>query len=102
MRAKWLFPLLGALASACSSPEEARYSRAGTTQDEFMADRFDCISKSEQNVSNPLLAVMGAATTTSQLPNCEQWTSCMKARGYSLDPDGKLGAPPRMAIKCLR
>jgi hypothetical protein len=102
MRAKLLVALLGAVASACASPQEARYSKPGTTQDEFMADRFDCIAESEQDVSNPLLAVVGGATTVNRLPNCEKWTSCMKARGYSPDPNGDLRAPPRMAIKCQR
>jgi hypothetical protein len=99
MRAKLLFLLLVALTGACVA-KEARYSRAGTSQDEYIADRYECIAEAEQTVSNPFLAITGHATQTREMPNCAKWVSCMKARGYSLDPNGNLGVLPRMAIQC--
>jgi hypothetical protein len=64
-----------------------------------MVDRYECIAQAQQHVSNPLTVISGKG---SEQPNCESWTSCMKARGYTLDPNGSLGVPPRMAIQCVR
>ena len=61
-------------------PLQLRYSRPGTSLQEFMVDRWQCYQQSGDS--------------------CAVWTSCLEARGYQEDPDGPLAAPPGAGIPC--
>jgi hypothetical protein len=59
-----------------------RFSRAETSQQQFMTDRWQCYQQSGGS--------------------CGVLSSCLAALGYQEDPDGELVAPPGARIKCNR
>jgi hypothetical protein len=61
-------------------PQMLRFSRPGTSQQQFMADRLQCYQ------------LAGG--------NCGAWLVCLDERGYHEDADGMLSAPPNAAITC--
>jgi hypothetical protein len=78
----------------------ARYSKAGATQEAFMKDRYECLQQSEQRVSGAFVSAYGGASNSQMLPSCGVWFACLGARGYTVDPNGNLSAPPGMIVYC--
>ena len=68
------------LDSPQSSTRPTRYSRAGTSEQTYMADRWQCYQQSRGS--------------------CGAWASCLYAHGYQLDPTGKLVAPSAAMMRC--
>jgi hypothetical protein len=64
-----------------------RWSRADTTQDQFMKDRYECLKEAE----------------TPRGVDCDIWFPCMGARGYVRnDDEGTLYPPEGMQFLCLQ
>ena len=73
----------GKLAPALQTPSQpTRYTRPGTSQQTYMADRWQCYQQSGGS--------------------CGAWSSCLAALGYEQDPNGELVAPPNAVIRCVR
>lgn len=89
------------LAAGCVT-QVVRYSRPGTTQQQFMKDRYECLQESEQRVSAAAVTAYGGGATSGVVASCGVWISCMGARGYVTDPNGSLFAPPGMIVHCRR
>ena len=71
------------------APTPFRYTKPGTTQEQFMRDRNECLQYASE-------------TSSSVAPNCGIWISCLVARGYVRDPNGDLMPPPDMRVPCER
>jgi hypothetical protein len=61
-----------------------RYTRAETTQEQFMQDRYECLQEAQRGPT----------------ASCNLISACMGARGYILNPAGDLAPPPGMAVAC--
>ncbi|MDE2447754.1 MAG: hypothetical protein KGO22_02205 [Gammaproteobacteria bacterium] len=82
----------GLLGCGCAAPTPHtpfRYSKSGTTQEQFMRDRYECLQYAGE-------------TSNSVTPNCDIWISCLAGRGYVLDPNGDLMPPPDKMVPCER
>ncbi|HYA28293.1 MAG TPA: hypothetical protein VEI95_05705 [Acidobacteriota bacterium] len=116
MRTCFYIALIGIMVGGCSlnPPEPAmgnppqtvtvnpqiRYIKSGATQEEFMKDRYECIQEAQQRVSGAYVGPYGGASSSKVVINCGMLTSCMGARGYTVDPYGNLAAPPGMVVYC--
>jgi hypothetical protein len=65
-----------------------------------MKDRYECLQEAQQRTSGAVVDAYGGAAKSQVVTNCGLWVSCLGARGYTLDPSGKLSAPPGMAVHC--
>jgi hypothetical protein len=79
-----------------------RYTKPGATQDEFMKDRYECLQEAQQRESGAYVNSYGGAASSRVVASCGVWLSCLGARGYTVDPNGPLGAPPGMEVRCRR
>jgi hypothetical protein len=89
---KWLVPLVVLVCGCATKPTPHtpfRYSNPGSTQEQFMRDRTQCLQYASE-------------TSNSVTPNCGIWISCLAGRGYVLDPNGDLMPPPGMRVNCER
>ena len=73
---------IGQAFQAPTTPTIQRYSRPGTSEQTYMADRWQCYQQSGGK--------------------CGVWFSCLAALGYERDPEGDLAAPPEAVILCNR
>jgi hypothetical protein len=92
MRRWILIVVCGLLGCGCAAPTPHtpfRYRNPGTTQEQFMRDRTECLQYASE-------------TSNSVTPNCGIWISCLAGRGYVLDPNGDLMPPPGMRVNCER
>jgi hypothetical protein len=89
---KWLVSLV-VLACGCATKPPPhvpfRYTKPGTSQEQFMRDRYEC-------------SQYAGETSNSVTPNCGIWISCLEGRGYVLDPNGDLMPPPDRRVNCER
>lgn len=98
-------PAVSLILSACSPMQPippARYTKPGATQEQYMKDRYECLQEAEQRVSGAVVNAYGGAANSQVIPSCGVWISCLGARGYTLDPNGDLAAPPGMVVQCRR
>jgi len=104
MRVPLLFPLMVSLlfGGCANPPQQFRYAKYGATQEEFMKDRYACLQEAQQRVSGAYVDAYGGGSASRVVANCGVWLSCMGARGYQVDPDGNLAAPPAMIVFCQR
>lgn len=97
---KWAV-LAGFLLTSCApiSPQVAKYTKAGATQQEFMVDRYKCLKDAEEDAQNVRGVIAGVAISRS-FPSCAVWLSCLAAQGYQLDQNGTLSASPGTTVQC--
>jgi hypothetical protein len=92
--------------AACAAPPPlqavTRFTRAGATQEEYMADRYACYQESAQNASGAYVGPYGGASSSGVVHSRGTWLACMGARGYVTDPNGALAPPPGMEIHFQR
>jgi hypothetical protein len=67
-----------------------------------MKDRYECLQEAQQRVSGAYVNSYGGAASSRVVASCGVWVSCLGARGYTVDPDGPLAAPPGMEVRCRR
>gem|GEM_PF-4808769 len=98
--------IIGAATVACAPirpmQQVLHYTRADTTQAQFMKDRYECLQESQQRVSAAAVNAYGGASSSQVVASCSVWASCLGARGYVVDPYGNLAAPPGMVVPCSR
>jgi hypothetical protein len=98
------FAALSLVLSGCAPPSRNNvsnaqpapihaWSRANTTQDKYMKDRYDCITEARQQMGNTVVAGAYGSSNTRTIVNGGIFTSCLGARGYIPDPNGTLVAP---------
>jgi hypothetical protein len=75
------------------------WSRAGTSQEAFMKDRYVCLQEAQQGRSAGYVDRYGGSSVGTVVTNGPLFTSCMIARGYSKDADGLLVAPPEAVVR---
>jgi hypothetical protein len=68
-------------------PAPARFSKPGATQAAYMVDRRDCVFAAQRQTPSGAMGIS---------PNV--YLSCMRVRGYILDPNGPLVAPPSSEV----
>jgi len=78
------------------------WTRPGTSQQQFMKDRYECMMQAREQVSQAYANAYGGAANSEGVVNCGIWSGCLGARGYVVDPNGELKAPPGMAVPCHR
>lgn len=82
--------------SGCSKPP-LRFSKLGADQQTFMQDRYICIQEARKQTAY--------ADTTHATMDVKVdggvFTSCMGAKGYTIDPNGPLTAPPGTEIRAV-
>jgi hypothetical protein len=89
----------------CAVPQpipQARYTKYGATQDEFMKDRYECLQQAQKRVSGAYVNQYGGASNSDTVCSFGMWVSCLGSRGYVIDPNGSLAAPPGMVVRCVR
>lgn len=77
-----------------------RFSRAGTTQDAFMADRYQCLHEAMSPVAVGIYRPQAGLSRSDVQPVCGMWRSCMAARGYVVNQQGNLSAPTDTRVSC--
>jgi hypothetical protein len=82
------------LAGCATEPKMFRFTKAGATQQAYMQDRYDCSMQGRQNVSRAIFSEGSGAAYSTMAVNRGMFMSCMALRGYRLDPNGPLIAPP--------
>ena len=90
--------LVAACAAAPSRP--LGYAKVGTTQEQFVKDRDECLQQSRRPVLGTYVgtfAVVGESTTTA---NCGVVAACLDSRGYAVDPLANLNHPAEMVVSC--
>jgi hypothetical protein len=65
-----------------------------------MKDRYECLQEAEQPYSMAAATPYGGSSSSQTMPSCGVWTACLGARGYVVDPNGNLAAPPGMKVHC--
>lgn len=90
--------------SACVTPPPptARFTKPGATQEQYMADRYACYQESAQTASGAYVDAYGGASSSGVVHSRGAWLACMGARGYVIDPNGALVAPPGMEVHFQR
>lgn len=88
-------------ACAASPPQKKptmRWSRPSTTQEQYMSDRYACFQESAEQVSGAAVTAYGGTGGSHTAHSHNAYMACMGARGYVVDPNGPLVAPPGMEI----
>ena len=82
--------LMCLLLSSCAKQPPMRFSRADTTQQQFLQDRYVCIQEPTQTraVADEYEA------ERKEVVNGPVMVGCMAARGYIAGLDGEFGSPP--------
>ena len=91
--------LVAACAGAPSRP--LGYTKFGTTQDEFVKDRDECLQQSRRPVLGTYVGTFAAVGESTTTANCGVVSACLDARGYAVDPLGNLDHPPEMVVSCV-
>jgi hypothetical protein len=77
------FALSGCYAIQSSEMNAKRYTHRTADQQQFMADKYECLQQAQQGHSVPSVnSAEGFAII---------YSTCMGARGYREDPNGPLG-----------
>ena len=97
-----LLALTATVLSGCAVPQQIRFTKDGTDQAKFMKDRYECLQEAQQRVSGAYVNQYGGASSSKVVANCGVWVACLGARGYEVDPNGDLAAPPGMVVYCAR
>ena len=75
-----------------------RWSRPGTTQQEFFQDRYQCLKEASRRVSSTQISGAYGGFQGNQSsdvsPNGDMFKACMMSKGYQLNYSGEFGAPP--------
>lgn len=75
-----------------------RFSKGGASQDDFMKDRYQCLREGQRSVSSSYITGQNGFIRGSGaggvVVSQSLFRSCLSARGYNLDPNGPLVAPP--------
>jgi hypothetical protein len=87
------------LAAATAAPSPLLQGGSNPER-QFMKDRCECLQDAEQRVSGAYVNAYGGAASSQVVPSCGVWVSCLGARGYVVDPNGDLAAPPGMMVRC--
>ena len=89
-----------ALTACQSAPAPARFSRPGTSVEQFMRDRYECMKESQRPRGGAAIVGGIATSNVRYVVDCGMATSCMAARGYKPDSAGPLVAPPEANVEC--
>ncbi len=95
------------LVSSCATQPSLRFNGPGTLQD-LAAARHQCIQETQQRVGQASSGAYvgqyggsyGGSATSQVMPSCGALASCLAAKGYFRDPNGRLDATS-MAVACV-
>lgn len=89
-----LLPIIAAVGGCAVK----KYDGPGN-QSQFEAARFSCLQQTPMStVSGGALGQYGATYSSSTLPSCSVFASCLAAKGYVVSKDGRL--TPSVPVKC--
>jgi hypothetical protein len=90
------------LLAGCATPvpPPTRYSKPGATQEQFMSDRYDCMLQAQREETTTYANQYNGSSRSGTVIKCGIWRACLGARGYTIDPNGNVGAPKEMAVTC--
>lgn len=89
---------VAAFLTGCETPP--RFSRANTSHEQFMKDRYECMKESQRPRGGAAIVGGIATSNVRYAVDCGMATSCMAARGYKPDSAGPLVAPPEANVEC--
>ena len=75
-----------------------RWSKEGTTQADFLRDRYECLRDSQQQDSRFFANAQVAAGRSRQITDSGLFVACMNARGYARDDAGPFAPPADGAV----
>jgi hypothetical protein len=96
------FLILLILGVAGCTANITRWSNPDVTQQQFMQDRYACLTQAEQPSSGSFFNAYGGAASSRIVASCGVYKACMGAKGYTLDPNGTLATPQGMEASCNR
>ena len=77
-----------------------RWSKAGATYDDYLKDRYACITDGRTRVASGSAIGQMASASSVEVVNAEIVMACLAARGYRQDPMGF--GPPEGGVVQLR
>jgi len=94
----------GLLVACAPVPTQPRpmthFSNNGATQEQLVKDFLDCRNESQQRVEGAYVNNYLGGANRIVVPSCAILTSCLDARGYTVDPNGSLTAPNDLGVNC--
>lgn len=92
---------LGLVACATPPPPHTfKWSKPGATYDEFLKDRYACITEGRSRASAGYANAYGAAAQSGEIIRRDIVLACLAARGYREDPNGF--GPPEGGVVHMR
>lgn len=80
---------------------QVRYQKdGGSTQEQLLKDRYDCLRETQQRVSSASINAYGGAADSSVMPSCSAFAACMASRGYVRSDKGNVIVPDSARIEC--
>ena len=92
--------VIGSLAGCALQPPQGRYTKESGTEEQFMKDRAECIRQATEPRSGAITNGYGSAAESAAVVSCAVWLSCMDARHYRPDSNGRLHARWTSAVSC--
>jgi hypothetical protein len=93
-------PLIAALllaGCATPAPEVIRWSRPGATYDEFLRDRYACITEARSQASSGFATPEAASARSGEIILADIALACLAARGWKRDANG-FGPPDGIGV----
>jgi len=78
-------PTLAILMTGCAAP---RYDGPGSFQD-FANARYQCVRETSARVSGAAVNQSGGAASSSVMPSCSAFASCLASKGYYESQSGR-------------
>lgn len=111
MKMFWLLAASFALFGCAQQPlSYIRWiSNSNATQEQFMRDRYQCLSETQQRVSQAFINQYGGASNSAVMPSCSAFNACLGAKGYfrsdttnlaDFNRPGSLSVPQSAVISC--
>lgn len=72
----------------CCSPK-LYWQKPNSTEDDFNRDKYECMREAQQPNSSSVINLYGGYANSGMHTNMELATTCMRARGWRLEPAPK-------------
>jgi hypothetical protein len=89
------------VAACASTPTLLRFERMGTSQQDFMKDRLECIKQAQQPSSIAQVSAYGGTANSRIVISRGVMVTCLAAKGYNVTKDGPLVAPDEAAVRVV-
>lgn len=76
-----------------------RWSKQGGTQEQFLKDRYDCITEARTRSTSGAAYGQYAAVHSGEVISASIVRPCLEARGYQMDLSGPFGPPGGVGVR---